>query len=96
MANAMLHGNRQDARKHVYVACRCTPNGEVSITVEDEGSGFASGLVPDLTAPANRLLTSGRGIYLMRSLMDEVRFEQGGADVLCSPCRGSRSSSGLR
>ena len=81
LANAMLHGNQQDAHKHVYVACRCTPDGEVSITVRDEGSGFESGIVPDPTAPDNRLLSSGRGIYLMRMLMDEVRFEQDGALV---------------
>ena len=82
LANAMLHGNQQDAHKHVNVACRCTPDGEVLITVQDEGSGFESGIVPDPTAPNNRMLTSGRGIYLMRMLMDEVRFEQGGALVL--------------
>ena len=82
LANAMLHGNQQDAHKHVHVACRCTPDGEVLITVQDEGSGFESGIVPDPTAPNNRMLTSGRGIYLMRMLMDEVRFEQGGALVL--------------
>ena len=81
LANAMLHGNLQDAHKRVYVVCRCTPDGGVSITVRDEGSGFESGIVPDPTAPNARLLTSGRGIYLMRSLMDEVRFEQGGALV---------------
>ena len=81
LANAMLHGNQQDADKRVDVACRCTPDGEVSITVQDEGLGFECGMVPDPTAPNNRLRTSGRGIYLMRMLMDEVRFERGGALV---------------
>lgn len=81
LANAMVHGNQQDVHKRVYVACRCTIDGEVSITVQDEGSGFESGTVPDPTAPDNGLLRSVRGIYLMRMLMDEVRFEQGGALV---------------
>jgi serine/threonine-protein kinase RsbW len=81
LANAIVHGNRMDTRKRVYVACGCTANGDVSITVRDEGSGFESGNVPDPTDPENRLLTHGRGIYLMRTLMDEVRFEEGGAVV---------------
>jgi len=65
----------------VSVACPCTTNGEVSITVQDEGQGFDSRLVPDPTVSENRLLTYGRGIYLMKTLMDEVCFEQGGAVV---------------
>ena len=81
LANAIVHGNLQDPRKSVYVACRCTTDGEISITVEDEGQGFDADSVPDPTTPENRLLTQGRGIYLMRSLMDEVDFEQGGSVV---------------
>jgi len=81
LANAIVHGNHESPRKRVYVACRCTTDGEVTITVEDEGQGFDSETVPDPTAPENRLLTCGRGIYLMKTLMDEVRFERGGAVV---------------
>jgi serine/threonine-protein kinase RsbW len=81
LVNAIVHGNQQDPRKRVSVACRCTTDGEVSITVQDEGQGFDSEAVPDPTAPENRLLTHGRGIYLMKTLMDEVRFDQGGAVV---------------
>jgi len=79
LANAIVHGNQQDPRKSVYVACRCTTDGEVSVTVEDERQGFDPGSVVDPTAEENRLLTHGRGIYLMKTLMDEVCFEQGGA-----------------
>lgn len=81
LANAIVHGNREDPHKRVYVTCRCTPDGEVSITVQDEGPGFDSDAVPDPTTPENRLLKQGRGIFLMKTLMDEVRFEQGGALV---------------
>jgi len=81
LANAIVHGNQQDPRKSVYVACRCTTDGEVSVTVQDEGQGFDADLVVDPTAQENRLLTHGRGIYLMRTLMDEVCFEQGGSVV---------------
>jgi serine/threonine-protein kinase RsbW len=81
LANAVIHGNRESSHKRVYVECRCYMDGEVSITVRDEGQGFESSTVPDPTTRENRLFTHGRGIYLMKSLMDEVSFEQNGAIV---------------
>ena len=81
LANAIVHGNQEDPHKRVYVVCRCSTDGEVSITIQDEGKGFSSGAVSDPTVPENRLLTHGRGIYVMKTLMDEVDFEQGGAVV---------------
>ena len=81
LVNAVVHGNHNDPRKRVYVNCRCTTDGQVSITVEDEGNGFGHDAVPDPTSPDNRQRTHGRGIYLIRTLMDEVDFEQGGSVV---------------
>jgi len=81
LVNAIVHGNQNDPRKRVYVNCRCTSGGDVSITVEDEGDGFDHGAVPDPTSPSNRLRTNGRGIYLIRTLMDQVVFKQGGSVV---------------
>lgn len=81
LANAVLHGNQEDTRKRVWVACRCTSDGEVSLTVQDEGQGFDTATVLDPTTPENRLLVHGRGIYLMKALMNEVCFEQGGSAV---------------
>jgi serine/threonine-protein kinase RsbW len=81
LVNAIIHGNQEDPHKRVYVKCRCMRDGEVSITVEDEGHGFEYDAVPDPTSPDNRLRTHGRGIYLLRTLMDEVDFEQGGSVV---------------
>jgi serine/threonine-protein kinase RsbW len=81
LVNAIIHGNQEDPHKRVYVKCRCMTDGEVSITVEDEGHGFEYDAVPDPTSPDNRLRTHGRGIYLLRTLMDEVDFEQGGSVV---------------
>jgi serine/threonine-protein kinase RsbW len=81
LANAIVHGNHESPRKRVHVTCRCTTEGEVSITIEDEGLGFDTEAVLDPTTPENRLLTYGRGICLMETLMDEVRFERGGAVV---------------
>jgi len=80
LANAVIHGNHQDPGKHVYVGCRGGTD-EVSIVVRDEGQGFDPGDVPDPTAPENIKSSHGRGIYLMKTLMDEVRFERGGTVV---------------
>jgi serine/threonine-protein kinase RsbW len=81
LANAIVHGNQEDPDKRVYVKCRCTADGEVSITVVDQGHGFKSDEVPDPTSPDHRLRTHGRGIYLMRASMDEVHFDNGGSIV---------------
>jgi serine/threonine-protein kinase RsbW len=81
VANAVIHGNQLDPHKRVCVSCRCSTDGEVSLTVRDEGQGFDSSTIPDPTAPENRLTARGRGIYMMRVLMDEVSFEDGGVAV---------------
>ena len=80
LANAVIHGNRRDPTKTVYVGCRCGAD-EVSIVIRDEGQGFDTRDVPDPTTPKNLPFNHGRGIYLMRVLMDEVRFERGGTAV---------------
>ena len=80
LANAILHGNHEDRRKHVHVTCRCEPD-EVSIAVKDEGNGFDTDNVPDPTAPQNIGSIHGRGIHVIRALMDEVRFDEGGAVI---------------
>jgi len=77
----VIHGNRENSSKHVYVECRCYADGEVSITVLDEGQGFDTNAVPDPTTPERRLSEHGRGIYLVKTLMDEVSFEESGTVV---------------
>lgn len=89
LANAIVHGNHEDRRKHVHVTCRCEPD-EVSIAVKDEGDGFDIHNVPDPTAPESIESAHGRGIYLMKALMDEVRFEEGGV-VVHMRKRGSKA-----
>lgn len=79
LVNAVVHGNQENPRKRIYVNCRCTLDGQVSIRIEDEGDGFEHDAIPDPTSPDNRLRTHGRGIYLIRTLMDHVEFEQGGS-----------------
>jgi serine/threonine-protein kinase RsbW len=81
LINAVVHGNHEDPTKSVEVVCRCSADGEVAITIRDEGMGFDVKAVPDSTAPKNQISTHGRGVYLMRALMDEVLFEDGGTVV---------------
>jgi serine/threonine-protein kinase RsbW len=97
LANAIVHGNQEDPHKHLHVTCRCATDGEVSITVRDEGQGFDSNALSDPTTPQNRLIKHGRGIYLMKALMDEVRFDQGGAVVFMrkKPTPGQRQRGNL-
>ena len=81
LLNAIIHGNKGDPGKRVYLRVRCRADGEVSIAIRDEGAGFEMSSVPDPTALEHRMSTHGRGIYLMRALMDEVSFEEGGTVV---------------
>ena len=70
--NAVLHGNAYDPSKRMTVAFENTPQALV-ITITDEGRGLDVNSIPDPTTPENLLKQSGRGIFLMRAFMDEVR-----------------------
>ena len=92
LANAVIHGNHESPDKTVAVVCRCAKDGEVSISVRDEGAGFNSLPLPDPTDPKRLLLTHGRGIYLMHALMGEVCFEEEGRVVRMRRRLGSQVS----
>src|SRR4029077_16759235 len=79
--NAVVHGNRLDAHKLVHVRCRCKVGKGISITVSDQGQGFDPRAVPDPLSVDNLQAEHGRGIHLMKVAMDEVSFEQRGAEV---------------
>ena len=81
LANSVVHGNRENSSKGVYVDCRRYADGEVSITVQDQGQGFDSNAVPEPTTPERKVSEHGRGIYLVKTLMEEVPFEEGGSVV---------------
>lgn len=71
--NAISHGNRNDPAKKVMLDVDYE-DSEVVIAVEDEGGGFNPANLPDPLAPENLLKPSGRGIHIMKSLMDKVDF----------------------
>jgi serine/threonine-protein kinase RsbW len=87
--NAIKHGNANDERKRVHVEFtpldRPDPSPGVVIRVRDEGPGFDPDTLPDPLAPENLLKASGRGIFLIRSFMDEMalqRAPEGGMEVV--------------
>jgi serine/threonine-protein kinase RsbW len=81
LSNAMLHGNRLEARKLVHVHCRCDRDSGLSIVVRDQGQGFDPDEAPDPLSFKNLRSEHGRGLHLMKLAMDEVSFERGGTEV---------------
>lgn len=73
--NAVLHGNDYDPAKHVTASFENNGTSLV-ITIADEGKGLDPETLPDPLAPENLLRGTGRGIFLIRSFMDEVHFRQ--------------------
>ena len=71
--NAVVHGNCYDPRKQVTASFDVGPEG-LRITLSDQGGGLDVAAIPDPLAPENLLRSSGRGIFLMKSFMDEVTF----------------------
>jgi serine/threonine-protein kinase RsbW len=100
--NAIKHGNRNDTGKRVHVEFAPieadSPQGVV-IRVRDEGPGFDPEAVPDPLAPENLLKGSGRGIFLIRSFMDEMvlqRAAEGGMEMVMVKRAGPVQDPGCR
>jgi serine/threonine-protein kinase RsbW len=94
LANAMLYGNCRDPRKRVRLEACLTP-AEIRLRVTDEGHGFDPGTLSDPTLPANRVRPGGRGIFLIRQLMDRVEFNDRGNSItmiLLSPTTPAQES----
>jgi serine/threonine-protein kinase RsbW len=81
LRNAMIHGNKLSPKKVVTIEVEVT-EGMVVISVEDQGEGFDPASLPDPTLDENLLKESGRGVYLMKHLMDEVIYEKDGRKVI--------------
>lgn len=73
--NAIIHGNKSDPKKKVLLKCEHLP-GWLLLIVEDQGRGFKVDAVANPLKKKNLLKESGRGIFLMRTLMDKVEFQQ--------------------
>jgi anti-sigma regulatory factor (Ser/Thr protein kinase) len=81
LANAVRHGCGGDPSKHVQCFVTHDASGEVVIVVRDPGTGFDTGAVPDPLSGDNVFKPSGRGIFLINRLMDEVRFADEGREI---------------
>ena len=78
--NAIKHGNREDRAKLVTIEFAFTPIDtptELVVKIIDQGEGFEPTEVADPLAPENMLKSSGRGIFFMRSFMDDVQLQRG-------------------
>lgn len=83
ISNAIVHGNQCDSSKLVHLELKMEP-GLLRCSIEDEGNGFDFNQLPDPTNPENLEKTGGRGIFLMKHLSDEVKFEDGGKKTVLS------------
>jgi serine/threonine-protein kinase RsbW len=79
--NAIKHGNQFKDDKIVDLIIENNASHRLEFIVKDEGSGFDYSNLPDPTAPENIEKESGRGIFLMRNLADEVKFSNNGSEV---------------
>ena len=73
MVNAVVHGNRYNARKKVHLTVSRSPD-RLTIVISDEGEGFDLSTLPDPLADENLLRHSGRGILLIQGFMDEFQI----------------------
>ncbi len=80
VTNAIVHGNKSDENKEIFFN---TEKSESSITfiVKDQGTGFDDNSIPDPTLPENREKLSGRGVFLIKNLADDVIFTDNGTSL---------------
>jgi len=81
LANAVRHGSKNDSSKNVVCRASVNGSGEVTIVVRDSGPGFDPERVADPTHGEGLGLDHGRGIFLIRELMDEYRYEHHGTEL---------------
>lgn len=81
LANAIRHGCKNDRSKTLQCIVTCDAAGEIGIVVRDPGPGFDPAAVADPLARENLLASSGRGVFLINQLMDDIAFKDGGREL---------------
>jgi serine/threonine-protein kinase RsbW len=81
LANAVVHGAKEDPSKTVECLVACDEQRGVLIIVRDPGEGFDPGMIPTCTLGENLYSNHGRGIFLINQLMDEVKFRKNGTEI---------------
>lgn len=80
LQNAIIYGNREDPSKSVHVQLRVGER-QVEVRVQDEGDGFDPSIVPDPSIPDRLHREEGRGLFLIRQLVDDVSFNDRGNSI---------------
>ena len=81
LANAVIHGAKDNPEKKVECWVACDASRGVLIIVRDPGEGFNPDKIPSPLHGENVFSTHGRGIYMINQLMDEVHFDRGGTEI---------------
>jgi serine/threonine-protein kinase RsbW len=81
LTNAVVHGCNNDPSKEIQCRLQRDLQGRIAIIVTDPGPGFSPERLPDPKQGENVYADHGRGVYLIRQLMDEVHFENGGNEI---------------
>jgi serine/threonine-protein kinase RsbW len=81
LANAVIHGNRQNPDKKVRICCACQPGRGLLIIVKDEGDGFDPATISSPLLGENIYSEHGRGIFLINRMMDTVEFRRSGTEI---------------
>jgi serine/threonine-protein kinase RsbW len=81
LANAVVHGAKEDPTKTVECLVACDEQRGILIIVRDPGEGFDPGAIPSCTMGENLYSNHGRGIFLINQLMDEVKFRKNGTEI---------------
>lgn len=79
--NAIVHGNKMDDFKKVYINLEVVEGKRLIFTVADEGDGFDFNNLPDPTAPENLENYSGRGVFIIKKLADQCIFNTKGNEL---------------
>jgi serine/threonine-protein kinase RsbW len=79
--NGIIHGNREDPKKKVYINLEVIEDKRLIFTVSDEGEGFDFNNLPDPTAPENLENLTGRGVFIIKKLADQCIFNSKGNEL---------------
>jgi serine/threonine-protein kinase RsbW len=79
--NGIVHGNRQDPEKKVYINLEVIEDKRLIFTISDEGEGFDFNNLPDPTAPENIENLTGRGVFIIKKLADQCIFNSKGNEL---------------
>lgn len=82
LTNSIIHGNRQNHYKEVEIRGGCENDQDLLLVITDEGEGFDPKTIPDPTLGENIFASHGRGVYLIRQLMDQAQYCKGGRQLV--------------